>query len=521
MTYEFVKKWTKKVDVFKKKYLVIPINEKLHWYLAILVNPYYAVREVEKKNNLYQPESESDDCEEEEKEFDRSFSGEEHNVKDNAEDEVEAAVGPSKDADGDVQMAEGNDIPAKAGSPDDAAISEGDPDTDMLDRIKAPFPSILSEEELMEGYMPKPKLQSPVFKVHDVRSTTSTRQSPRTPISTRHTSSLGDDEEEVQILRSVSGSARKQGSRPGISDGINNTGRGKMRGGGGKGIPITPGESFAKVSPEPANRVVERGTSEETYSLPSPPRSRSGATYGGKTATFSRRESAEEVFEKHRDWLKQKAVVCVFDSLDGKHKAVRTALREYLSLEYNDKRGGDIEAMDVDLEHIDVMSPSQGNYCDCGLYLLHSFERFINDPKLVLRKVIPSRNRNHDYWQVEEAKTKREWWKEKVNELAEQWETRRERVLADREARNLAKEAKSKSSSKEPEEEEEKGGRGGGDREKVRLSDEAVASNNAIAITSGKEEDDKGEAAALKGGRAVETVSIDSSLEEPYLYVEI
>ncbi|GAA5836252.1 hypothetical protein JCM11251_001442 [Rhodosporidiobolus azoricus] len=37
--YKLVEKWTKKVNLFDKKYIVVPINEHLHWYLAIIVNP--------------------------------------------------------------------------------------------------------------------------------------------------------------------------------------------------------------------------------------------------------------------------------------------------------------------------------------------------------------------------------------------------------------------------------------------------------------------------------------------------
>lgn len=34
-----VKSWTKKVDIFEKDYLVIPINERNHWFLAIVCFP--------------------------------------------------------------------------------------------------------------------------------------------------------------------------------------------------------------------------------------------------------------------------------------------------------------------------------------------------------------------------------------------------------------------------------------------------------------------------------------------------
>ena len=60
--YESVRKWTSRVDVFSKKYLVVPINEQwvdslfvfsatltsyspsLHWYLAIIYQPEYILR---------------------------------------------------------------------------------------------------------------------------------------------------------------------------------------------------------------------------------------------------------------------------------------------------------------------------------------------------------------------------------------------------------------------------------------------------------------------------------------------
>lgn len=37
--YQLVKSWTKKVNLFEKDFLIIPINENLHWYLAIICHP--------------------------------------------------------------------------------------------------------------------------------------------------------------------------------------------------------------------------------------------------------------------------------------------------------------------------------------------------------------------------------------------------------------------------------------------------------------------------------------------------
>lgn len=34
-----LKNWTKNVNIFAKNYIVVPINEDTHWYLAVIVNP--------------------------------------------------------------------------------------------------------------------------------------------------------------------------------------------------------------------------------------------------------------------------------------------------------------------------------------------------------------------------------------------------------------------------------------------------------------------------------------------------
>ncbi|ETN74843.1 Ulp1 protease family, catalytic domain protein [Necator americanus] len=38
-----VKSWTKKVDIFNMDYIVLPINDEMHWYLVIIVKPALAV----------------------------------------------------------------------------------------------------------------------------------------------------------------------------------------------------------------------------------------------------------------------------------------------------------------------------------------------------------------------------------------------------------------------------------------------------------------------------------------------
>ncbi|KAI8886654.1 cysteine proteinase, partial [Backusella circina FSU 941] len=41
--YEKVQRWTDKVNIFEKKYIVIPIEQAYHWFLAIIINPAHCV----------------------------------------------------------------------------------------------------------------------------------------------------------------------------------------------------------------------------------------------------------------------------------------------------------------------------------------------------------------------------------------------------------------------------------------------------------------------------------------------
>ncbi|KAI8073465.1 uncharacterized protein B0P05DRAFT_548628 [Gilbertella persicaria] len=44
MDYDTVKRWTSHVDIFKKKFLIIPIAQHNHWFVLVVVNPGYCIR---------------------------------------------------------------------------------------------------------------------------------------------------------------------------------------------------------------------------------------------------------------------------------------------------------------------------------------------------------------------------------------------------------------------------------------------------------------------------------------------
>eukprot|EP00158_Paraphelidium_tribonemae_P007875 Partr_v1_DN28385_c2_g1_i1_m79688 putative SUMO1 sentrin specific peptidase len=66
--YDRVKKWTLKVDIFAKDFLLIPINEHAHWYLAIVLNPgNLLVVPSEKTDNVVVIDDDGETAEEEPK----------------------------------------------------------------------------------------------------------------------------------------------------------------------------------------------------------------------------------------------------------------------------------------------------------------------------------------------------------------------------------------------------------------------------------------------------------------------
>ena len=61
-----VKKWSKSIDLFSKDYIIVPINEHQHWYLAIicypwLESPHYEDTKSWKPANKRSERSEQDD----------------------------------------------------------------------------------------------------------------------------------------------------------------------------------------------------------------------------------------------------------------------------------------------------------------------------------------------------------------------------------------------------------------------------------------------------------------------------
>ncbi|KAG8710565.1 hypothetical protein FRC08_016995 [Ceratobasidium sp. 394] len=128
----------------------------------------------------------------------------------------------------------------------------------------------------------------------------------------------------------------------------------------------------------------------------------------------------------------QKCWILIFDSLAGRHDNTVRVLREYIQAEAQKKHGKLVETKNAQLSrgliedrHLTV--PRQPNGWDCGIYLLHHVETFIENPLELLalsdcqsmRKNVPRRNA---LWKEQYVLKKRAHFQDTVNVLSAEWQ---------------------------------------------------------------------------------------------------
>lgn len=94
-----------------------------------------------------------------------------------------------------------------------------------------------------------------------------------------------------------------------------------------------------------------------------------------------------------------RVVIIVFDSLGLKHVPTIKALRDYLVEEAKSKRGMDLAKEDIVGMHAKV--PTQSNYCDCGVFLLHYVEKFLGEPERYLPDILVSPHPTWNFWSLD------------------------------------------------------------------------------------------------------------------------
>ncbi|KAF9585203.1 hypothetical protein BGW38_003448 [Lunasporangiospora selenospora] len=119
-----------------------------------------------------------------------------------------------------------------------------------------------------------------------------------------------------------------------------------------------------------------------------------------------------------------KPYIIVLDSLEGSHPNVFKSLRSYLQQELLHRKNVDLSITSKVIPGRYAKCPQQKNFCDCGLYLLHYAESFLQHPSQLLT-VILNKSEDPTYWGLDELKEKRERYREIVSELTEEYKAYR------------------------------------------------------------------------------------------------
>ncbi|KAJ2228677.1 hypothetical protein IWW45_006506, partial [Coemansia sp. RSA 485] len=327
--YEQLMKWTANANLLDRRYIFIPINENIHWYLVIITNPHLLLNgaaDLDSKKTAIdrpeQPKSEPDTSDV------RDNDGSPAEETDNLPDEAILACDMFRKQKRSADV-RGMQFPLRTGEEADkdsgfrqAADSKVAPvarsaSTNVID--KAPHNAVSSP--ILPIEQPELARTQPSFAIDD------------------------NDDSEFSYL-----------------------GRAKAKEHSGSSRSL-PADVIDLCSPQRAeasagNRHAASATSmqdkeSETVSL----------KFAGKTVEVPESRYVNPV---------EKPSILILDSLGNKHQRTITLLRSYMKAEAMSKHRV-VPSVIPTGKYVKV--PLQGNLCDCGVFLLNYIEQFLKQPR--------------------------------------------------------------------------------------------------------------------------------------------
>lgn len=309
INYEAVQKWTRSIDIFSYDYIVVPINESQHWYVAIICNLPALARSpdiTEDNRNVEEP----------------LLSPDEH---------MSSILSPAR-------------IPSSS-----ASVS-GEEKTLPLKEIKD-----FNDND-------------PSASFADLTLDTDHQKTPELGNEAHAEQSHGDTSNFVRADQAILDGQVK--SKPIVS------------------TTLEQGESPS------GDANLKQTYSDSVTVLDQSPKAR---------ACLKKRKRKSIPPIQRTDPMSP--LIITFDSLGMTHPSTTRILKDYLLAEGNAKR-----AMEIDVSRIKGLTakpiPQQNNYCDCGLFLLGYIDKFLDDPKDFISKII-----GHKY------DVEKDWPKLKPSEL--------------------------------------------------------------------------------------------------------
>lgn len=363
--YDSVRKWTSKIDIFSKKYIIVPINENLHWYLAIIYEP----------EHILLPSSDHHTSA-----VTRKQARETQVVQKTVDIENQSSLQPEETAD---------------------------------------VPQIDVEEHAADGVNSETEVEELALSAS--RSITIANEHPSTV-------SPASDVKEAFVKDSVSASRKKSpeiapGSPmkvdtnlpgPSVSEQpFDSTALDAIMGGGAH----TPIEIIDSL-PTMGSLLNEEVTPVKFYrkSFTKQPEE----PYVSRPQTRVKGEAGDSRNSQPR------TRIFILDSLGNRHPQAMKQLNKWLELEAMDKKK--LESVTPAIAKM-VPVPVQPNYCDCGLYILHFSKTFMSDPiyfcQTVMIKDRPSMDERQHDWKADSISQMRQDMKNQILMFSEDWRQQR------------------------------------------------------------------------------------------------
>ncbi|OWZ43326.1 peptidase [Cryptococcus neoformans] len=408
--YNSVQRWTRNKNVFDKRFIIVPINEHFHWYLAVIINPRGILRPraQEPAPEISRPTTRATagSMVGESPEHRYSELMEDPNVE--ARPEISANTQTHKNASPEKEKEDASGHQSTPGPP------SAQPDQSLKQSLarssspsktrKSPFfqsSPLTPAPEDGDGGFPHPGDQS--VDPLDVMS--------------QQTDTERDEDIEMKGVRSgvqeidLDGPSSSKNEKEGSGD--EETG----------GYIVTP----TLLAMQQQNQVEKGGRLPVVTTVVDDDEEEEKAkAKDSASAKKGKARGQDANFEDGRTWI------ITFDSLGGAHRAVGTNLSRWLQYEAKNKLNIDYEPEDA--QYWQGKVPQQGNFYDCGLFVVHYAKQLLQRPEEVLsfvqRRPPPEwspqvgewRADLDRFWQASETKNLRISWVSTMDDLANEWE---------------------------------------------------------------------------------------------------
>ncbi|KAH7885232.1 hypothetical protein F5I97DRAFT_1883858 [Phlebopus sp. FC_14] len=370
--YQSVRKWTSKIDLFAKKYVIVPINENIHWYLAIIYEP---------EHTLQPP-----------LQLQPSLSARTTRQRKNEKKRAGPDVAP-------VNVPQ---LPQEESTP---GTQEADADADVgsVDGTCATTPSITQDEDVEDVSVSAFEKFCSVSAACKPTSDGSSRSDARidSPVpSLLYPTSPARDEEPMDVDVTAPNPPSEEA---GVSDPSATTPASRSA-----GIPAS--KFYASSSWKGIEKAVEAPV----------------VIVDEDNSNDDQQQEAEVddmLTPSQTADVPLQTYIFTFDSLGSRHAQAIKVLKNYLNREAKDKRGYDEVRGAIGKQ---VQVPVQPNTWDCGVYLLHLTKVFMSAPEDFFRHIttsrgtIPSAERKKK-WEDHEVPLFRDYLASRINQLSETW----------------------------------------------------------------------------------------------------